>query len=80
MPLNCANESRTAHDSFVANNTPERFLQLVDYISQPALMLIAAPLLLRPLGVQQYGTWMLVNSIAATASGLGGGFGDGATK
>ena len=43
-------------------------------------MLIAAPVLLRALGVQEYGTWMLVNSIAATASGLGGGFGDGATR
>jgi O-antigen/teichoic acid export membrane protein len=56
------------------------FYSVLDYISQPAIMLIAAPLLLRTLGVQQYGTWMLVNSIAATASGLGGGFGDGATK
>jgi O-antigen/teichoic acid export membrane protein len=43
-------------------------------------MLVAAPLLLRALGAQQYGAWMLVNAIAATASGLGGGFGDGATK
>ncbi|HSY13517.1 MAG TPA: oligosaccharide flippase family protein [Verrucomicrobiae bacterium] len=56
------------------------FYSVLDYVSQPAIMLIAAPLLLRTLGVQQYGTWMLVNSIAATASGLGGGFGDGATK
>jgi O-antigen/teichoic acid export membrane protein len=56
------------------------FYSLLDYISQPALMLIAAPLLLRALGVQQYGTWMLVNSVAAAASGLGGGFGEGATK
>jgi hypothetical protein len=56
------------------------FNSLLDYVSQPALMLIGAPLLLRALGVQQYDTWMLVNSIAATASGLGGGFGDGATK
>ncbi len=56
------------------------FYSVLDYVSQPAMMLIAAPLLLRALGVQQYGTWMLVNSIAATASGLGGGFGDGATR
>jgi O-antigen/teichoic acid export membrane protein len=53
---------------------------VLDYVSQPAMMILAAPLLLRTLGVQQYGTWMLVNSIAATAAGLGGGFGDGATK
>lgn len=56
------------------------FYSVVDFVSQPALMLIATPMLLRALGVQQYGTWMLVNSIAATASGLGGGFGEGATK
>jgi O-antigen/teichoic acid export membrane protein len=53
---------------------------VLDYASQPALMLVATPFLLRHLGVQQYGVWMLVNSITATASGLGGGFGDGATK
>lgn len=53
---------------------------VLEYAVQPALMLIAAPLLLRRLGVQQYGTWMLVNAVTATASGLGGGFGDGATK
>jgi O-antigen/teichoic acid export membrane protein len=53
---------------------------VLDYICQPLIMLVAAPLLLRSLGVLQYGTWMLVNSITATASGLAGGFGDGATK
>ena len=53
---------------------------VLDYASQPALMLAATPYLLRELGAQQYGLWMLVNSIAATAGGLGGGFGDGATK
>jgi O-antigen/teichoic acid export membrane protein len=53
---------------------------IFDYVSQPATMILAAPVLLKTLGVQQYCTWMLINSIAATASGLGGGFGDGATK
>src|SRR5690348_14654286 len=53
---------------------------VLDYASQPVLMLAATPYLLRELGAQQYGLWMLVNSIAATAGGLGGGFGDGATK
>jgi O-antigen/teichoic acid export membrane protein len=56
------------------------FYSVLDYVSQPAMMIVAAPFLLRTLGVQQYGTWMLVNSIAATVSGLGGGFGDGAIK
>ncbi len=56
------------------------FYSVLDYLSQPAIMIVAAPFLLRTLGTQQYGTWMLINSIAATASGLGGGFGDSATK
>jgi O-antigen/teichoic acid export membrane protein len=56
------------------------FYSVLDYVSQPAMMILAAPVLLKALGTQQYGTWMLVNSIAATASGLGGGFGDGATR
>ena len=66
-----------------ANAGPVRqsvFYSVLDYVSQPAMMILAAPMLLKTLGVQQYGTWMLVNSIAATAAGLGGGFGDGATK
>jgi O-antigen/teichoic acid export membrane protein len=53
---------------------------VLDYVSQPALMIVAAPILLKTLGAPQYGAWMLVNSIVATASGLGGGFGDSATK
>jgi O-antigen/teichoic acid export membrane protein len=56
------------------------FYSLLDYVSQPAMMILAAPVLLKTLGMQQYGAWMLVNSIAATVGGLGGGFGDGATK
>lgn len=56
------------------------FYSVLDYISQPVMMILAAPILLKALGVQQYGTWMLVNSITATVSGLGGGLGDGATK
>jgi O-antigen/teichoic acid export membrane protein len=53
---------------------------LLEFGSLPVLMLATAPALLRALGQQQYGTWMLVNSIAATAGGLGGGFGDAATR
>lgn len=53
---------------------------LVEFGSLPVLMLTTAPVLLRALGQQQYGTWMLVNSVAATAGGLGGGFGEAATR
>src|SRR6516225_4115657 len=56
------------------------FYSLVDYVSQPGLMVLAAPTLLRHLGLEQYGVWMLVNSITATAYGLGGGFSEAATR
>lgn len=56
------------------------FYSVLDYASQPAMMVISAPVLLRTLGVRAYGTWMLINAITAIASGLGGGFGDGATR
>lgn len=53
---------------------------VVEYLVQPALMLAAAPVLLRGLGATEYGLWMLVNSVSATVAGLGGGFGDATTK
>src|SRR5215471_3060686 len=56
------------------------FFSLLDYLSQPALMLIAAPVLLRHLGIEQYGAWMFVNTVIAVMCGLGGGFGEAATR
>jgi O-antigen/teichoic acid export membrane protein len=56
------------------------FYGVLDYASQPVMMVMTAPVLLRTLGVRAYGTWMLINAITAIASGLGGGFGDGATR
>jgi len=53
---------------------------LVDYLSQPALMILAAPVLLRRLGIEQYGAWMYVNTIIALTYGLGAGFADAATR
>ena len=53
---------------------------LLNYVSQPVLMLVATPLLLRGLGAREYGLWMLVNSILAAIGGLGSGFGDAAIK
>jgi O-antigen/teichoic acid export membrane protein len=67
----------TANQQVVRQNV---LYSVLDYISQPAMMILAAPVLLKTLGMPQYGAWMLVNSIAATAGGLGGGFGDGATR
>jgi O-antigen/teichoic acid export membrane protein len=53
---------------------------VAEYISQPLMMFAAAPVLLHALGTSNYGVWMLANSVAATVSGLGGGFGDAATR
>ena len=65
------------------NAAPSRqnvLYSLIEFGSLPVLMLTTAPVLLKALGQQQYGTWMLVNSVAATAGGLGGGFGEAATR
>jgi O-antigen/teichoic acid export membrane protein len=56
------------------------FYSLLEFGSLPLLMVTTAPVLLKTLGQGQYGTWMLVNSVAATAGGLGGGFGEAATR
>lgn len=56
------------------------FYSVAEFVSQPLMMFVAAPLLLHALGSSYYGVWMLANSITATVSGLGGGFGDAAVK
>lgn len=38
---------------------------VMDYLSQPAMTIVDAPVLRKTLGVRDYGAWMLVNSITA---------------
>ena len=53
---------------------------LVDYIVQPAAMIIAARFLVHRLGLEQYGIWMLVSAVIGGVGILGTGFGDATVK
>ncbi len=53
---------------------------VLDYLAQPALMLLATPLLLRRLGPSQFGLWMLASAFVSSGSLVSSGFGDAAIK
>lgn len=53
---------------------------ILDYVSQPIAMILAAPLLLRTLGASQYGIWMIVMAVVGSLGVLGSGFGDATVK
>ena len=53
---------------------------ILDYVSQPVAMVLAAPFLLRTLGTSQYGIWMIVMAVVGSLSVLGSGFGDATVK
>jgi O-antigen/teichoic acid export membrane protein len=47
-----------------------------DYAAYPVAMLLVAPILLRALGVAQYGLWMVATAAVSTGSIIASGFGD----
>jgi len=53
---------------------------VAEYIAQPAASLLAAPFLVRHLGLAQYGIWMLVSAILGSMGILSTGFGDATVK
>jgi O-antigen/teichoic acid export membrane protein len=53
---------------------------MVDYLSLPIGMLLAAPFLLRHLGSSQYGIWVLAGSAVSSGNLISGGFGDALIK
>jgi O-antigen/teichoic acid export membrane protein len=53
---------------------------IAEYVSLPALMLCSAPFLLRRLGVEQYGIWLLASAAVTGGMLLSAGFGDAAVK
>jgi O-antigen/teichoic acid export membrane protein len=53
---------------------------VVDYLSQPTLMLLSAPFLLNRIGPSQYGLWMLASAAVSSGTLLSSGFGDAAVK
>jgi O-antigen/teichoic acid export membrane protein len=53
---------------------------VADYLVLPVGMLIAAPFLLRHLGVAQYGVWVLAGAAVSSGGIVSGSFGDAAIK
>ena len=51
-----------------------------EYIALPLTMLLAAPFLLRRLGLEQYGLWMLATAAVSSTNLISTGFGDAALK
>ena len=49
---------------------------VLDYTAQPAAMLIAAPILLRHLGLPAYGLWLIASAAISAGSIISSGFGD----
>jgi len=47
-----------------------------DYVAYPVAMLMAAPVLLKNLGVAQYGVWVVITAALSTGSIIASGFGD----
>ncbi len=56
------------------------FYSLIEYIAQPALMVISAPFLVGRLGLDRYGIWMLVSSFTGTVGIFQIGLGDATIK
>jgi O-antigen/teichoic acid export membrane protein len=49
---------------------------ILDYIAQPAGMLLAAPILLHHLGLAPYGLWLIASAAVSAGSIVSSGFGD----
>jgi O-antigen/teichoic acid export membrane protein len=71
---------RWLRNSIFCTSARNAAYSLADYVAQPAAMLAAAPFIVRNLGLQQYGVWMLVSAILSGGSILSTGFGDATVK
>lgn len=49
---------------------------VLDYVAQPAAMLLAAPILVHRLGVASYGVWLIAGAAVSAGSLVASGFGD----
>lgn len=49
---------------------------VLDYVAQPAAMLLAAPVLLHHLGLAQYGIWLIASAAVGAGTIVFSGFGD----
>lgn len=56
------------------------FYNVLDYASQPFLLLVATPVVVHRLGLEMYGIWAVVNGLAGGLAVFGLGIGDAAIK
>ena len=49
---------------------------VLDYAAYPIAMVLSAPALLKHLGVEQYGIWIVITAALNTGSVIASGFGD----
>jgi len=55
---------------------PNAAYGVLDYAAYPIAMLLAAPLLLKHLGIAQYGVWVVATAVVTTGGIIAAGFGD----
>jgi O-antigen/teichoic acid export membrane protein len=58
------------------SNLSNAMYGVLDYVAQPAAMLLAAPILLHRLGVASYGVWLIASAAVGAGSIVSSGFGD----
>src|SRR5438876_10038859 len=56
------------------------FYGILEYTALPGVMILTAPCLIRELGTQQFGVWMLVTAIISSMGMLSTGFGAATVK
>jgi O-antigen/teichoic acid export membrane protein len=66
--------------TLVRRDAKNAFYNVLDYVSQPFLLLVATPIVVRHLGLDMYGIWAVVNGLAGGLAIFGLGIGDAAIK
>ncbi len=64
----------------IRRDAKSAFYNVLDYVSQPFLLLVATPIVVRHLGLESYGIWAVVNGLAGGLAVFGLGIGDAAIK
>ncbi len=64
----------------VRRDAKNAFYNVLNYLSQPLLLLVATPIVVRNLGLEMFGIWAVVNGVGWGFAALGLGIGDAATK
>ncbi|WP_276499661.1 oligosaccharide flippase family protein [Pontibacter litorisediminis] len=63
-----------------SSNFKNAYWSIADVVIYPIVLLVATPIFLKYLGAEQYGVWVLINSIIASIGVLNAGLGDATIK